>query len=103
MAETMAARIRALREMTVDELRAKHLELFGEETRSRHKDFLWKRVAWRMQALEEGDLSERAKRRAAELARDADVRVRAPVDVLRRADAPARDRTRVHAVGRLHD
>src|SRR5438128_1279755 len=103
METTMAARIRALREMTVDELREKHVELFGEETRSRHKEFLWKRLAWRMQAIEEGDLSERAKRRAAELARDADVRVRAPQAVLRDAESPNRERTRVHFVGRLHD
>ena len=32
-----------------------------------------KRIVWRLQALAEGDLSERARRRAAELARDADL------------------------------
>jgi hypothetical protein len=76
MKSTMAARIRALQEMTVPELRAKYREVFGEETRSRHKEFLWKQIAWRLQALEEGDLSERARRRAGEIANDADVRVR---------------------------
>ncbi|NUN53627.1 MAG: DUF2924 domain-containing protein [Planctomycetaceae bacterium] len=73
----MAARIRALQDMTVPELREQYREVFGEETRSRHKEFLWRRIAWRMQANEEGDLSERALRRAAELANDADVRLRA--------------------------
>jgi hypothetical protein len=34
---------------------------------------LIKRIAWRMQALAEGDQSQRARRRATELARDADV------------------------------
>jgi hypothetical protein len=103
MSQTMAARIAALRDMTVDELRAKHREVFGEETRSRHKDFLWKRIAWRLQAQEEGDLSERAKRRAAELANDADVRVRAPQGAFGRHDAPPKERTRVHALHRVHD
>ena len=37
-----------------------------------------KRIAWRLQALAEGDLSERARQRAAELARDADLRLNAP-------------------------
>jgi hypothetical protein len=37
---TMAARIRALREMTVPELRGQYREVFGEETRSRHREFL---------------------------------------------------------------
>ena len=41
MKNTMAARIAALREMTVADLREKYHEVFGEETRSRHKHFLF--------------------------------------------------------------
>ena len=37
-----------------------------------------RKIAWRLQANAEGDLSERARRRAAELADDAEVRVMAP-------------------------
>jgi hypothetical protein len=70
--------VAVLKHMTVAELRAKYAEVFGEGTRSRHKEFLWKRIAWRMQSLAEGDLSERARRRAAELANDADIRMLAP-------------------------
>ena len=55
MKPTMAARIGALREMTVPEPREQYREVFGEETRSRHKEFLWKQVAWRLQANEHGD------------------------------------------------
>lgn len=76
--------IQKLSRMTVGELREKYLGVFGEETRSRHKKFLRKRIAWRIQALAEGGLSDRAKRRAAELANDADLRLRAPRD---RADS----------------
>ena len=70
--------VAALKAMTVPELRARYAEVFGEECRSRHKQFLWKRIIWRMQANEEGGLSERARRRAEELAKDADLRLSAP-------------------------
>ena len=52
--------------------------MFGEESRSNHKQFLFRRIAWRIQALAEGGLSERARRRALEIANDADLRIRAP-------------------------
>ena len=70
--------IALLKQMTVRELREKYLEVFGEPTRAGNKDFLFKRIAWRIQALAEGDLSERARQRAAELARDGDLRTTAP-------------------------
>jgi hypothetical protein len=67
-----------LRRMTVTELRRKYAEVFGEQTRSYHKDFLVRRIAWRMQANTEGGLPERARQRALEIANDADLRTRAP-------------------------
>ncbi|WP_437226510.1 DUF2924 domain-containing protein [Planctomicrobium sp. SH661] len=68
----------ALQEMTTDELRERYAEIFGEEPRSRHKAYLIRKIAWRIQAEAEGDLSERARRRAAELAVDAEVRTTPP-------------------------
>jgi hypothetical protein len=70
--------IQALSRMTVRQLREKYIEVFGEESHAYHKEFLRKRIAWRIQALAKGDLSERARRRAAELANDADLRIRTP-------------------------
>lgn len=70
--------VAAMRQMTICELADKYAEVFGESTRSRHRQYLVKRIAWRMQANEEGDITERAKRRAAQLANDADLRVRPP-------------------------
>ena len=70
--------IAALKRMTPAQLREKYIEVFGEPSRSGNKDFLFKRIAWRIQSLAEGDLSERARQRAAELARDADIRVTMP-------------------------
>ena len=64
--------------MAVTELRARYAEVFGEETSANNRDWLVKRIAWRLQALAEGDLSERARQRAAELANDADLRLSPP-------------------------
>ena len=67
-----------LRKLTPKQLREKYLEVFGEPSRSGNKAFLYKRVAWRIQSLAEGTLSERARRRAAELAQEADIRTTVP-------------------------
>ena len=75
----------ALATLSTNELCRRYQELFGQPVRTRHKAYLVRKVAWRLQALAEGDLSERARRRAAELADDADVRVMPPRGV---ADPP---------------
>lgn len=71
--------VAALRRMTVKRLREKYAEVFGEATNAHNKAWLIKRIAWRLQANAEGDLSERARRRAAELACDADLRLSPPL------------------------
>jgi hypothetical protein len=68
MSKSMLAEIDRLRQMTVGELRVKWRELYREESRSRNRDFLWRRLAWRVQELALGGLSDRAKARIAELA-----------------------------------
>lgn len=73
MATDIQEEIAALRQMTVKEPRQRHLELFGEENRSANRQYPFRRIAWRLQALAERDLSERARRRAQELARNADL------------------------------
>jgi hypothetical protein len=78
MTPKVAQQVEALGDMTIAELRERYAEVFGEVTRSSHKDFLRKRIAWRMQANEEGGLSARALSRAKELANDADLRLLAP-------------------------
>ena len=83
--------------MTVRELREEYCQVFGEEARSSHKEFLRKRIAWRLQALAEGDLSERARRRAEELANDADLRLQAP-----RVLGPGEIDVKRSSVSRIH-
>ncbi len=73
------AEIEALRQMKASALRTKYREAFGEESRSSNRQFLFRRIAWRLQARVEGGLSERARRRALEIADDADLRIRALV------------------------
>lgn len=78
MQPTTNAAIERLPTMTVAQLRDHYHATFGEPTASRHKTWLVRRIAWRLQANDEGGLSERALRRAAELAQDADIRLTPP-------------------------
>jgi Protein of unknown function (DUF2924) len=75
---TLKQTIDLLPAMAVKDLRLKYAEVFNEPTNAHNKDWLVKRIAWRMQAQSEGGLSERAKQRAKELANEADLRVLAP-------------------------
>jgi hypothetical protein len=86
----VSQQLAALSGMGVSALRQKYLEVFGEPSRSGNKAYLFKKLAWRIQSLAEGGLSERAKRRAEELARDADVRTTVPRPPRATADAAAR-------------
>ena len=78
MALNIGKQVATLERMTTKELKEKYEEVFREACRSNHKQWLVKRIAWRLQANAEGDLSERARRRAEELANDSDLRTKAP-------------------------
>lgn len=78
MSLNVGKEVAALQRMTVKQLRAKYAEVFGDETRTGNKAWLVKRIAWRLQALAEGGLSERARLRAEELANEADIRMSPP-------------------------
>ena len=67
-----------LQRLTMHQLRLRYAALFGETTTVKNRTWLLRRVAWRLQSLAEGDLSERARQRAAELANDADLRMTVP-------------------------
>jgi len=112
MSAALREEVEGLSGLSVPELKAKYVEAFGERSRSGNAAFLRKRIAWRLQARAMGGLSERARRRAEDLADEADLRVRAPGPSRRsradgtqrrgRADAsrPRRD-PRLPAVGEL--
>jgi len=75
--------IEQLRSRRLPALKKKYREAFGENPRSSNKQFLFRRIAWRLQANAEGDLSERARQRAVEVAEEADLRIRAPQSFLK--------------------
>ena len=91
----------AMKRMTTRQLKDRYEEVFGEVCRSNHKQWLIKRIAWRLQANEEGDLSERARQRATELANDADLRMKAPPK--RKATPAPAARKVTGSVPREHD
>ena len=78
MDESLYIEIERLRELQISELQVRYREVFGEECRSKHKQHLIRRIAWRLQALAYGDLSERAHQRALAIANDADLRTQVP-------------------------
>ena len=90
---SIAREIAALQRLTVHDRRRRYAEVFGEATRSGNRFWLVKRIAWRLQALAEGGLSDRAKRRAAELANDADLRVIPPRTLTLGTDEPPPPKT----------
>ena len=90
MVQNVKIEVAALRRMSLAQLRDKYLAVFGEPTRTGNKDFLCKRLAWRLQSMAEGSLSDRARQRAAELARDADIRMTMPRQPMATAGATQR-------------
>jgi len=95
MDKTIIRSIEELASAKIPALRKRYRELFGEESKSSNKQFLFRRLAWRLQANAEGDLSQRARRRIGDIADDRDLRVRAPKEFVARpgCDSPPIGRT----------
>jgi hypothetical protein len=74
----VAAELARLEGLTTGKVAARFREIFGEHCRSNNKRYLLRRIAWRLQAEAEGGLSERAQKRAEELANVADIRITPP-------------------------
>ena len=63
----IAAEIAELQAMDVQGLAERYEALFGRRPRVRHKDWLWKRIAWKLQEQRLGGLSKVAKARLEDL------------------------------------
>ena len=61
--KTVTQELLALRAMDVAALHARYVELFGREPRSRHREHLYRRLAYRIQERAFGGLSSVAKKR----------------------------------------
>jgi|SRR3954451_21870078 len=86
MNEGIRPEIEALRGLKTKALKQRYRELFGEHSPSSNRVHLFRRIAWRLQANATGSLSQDAQVRAAELAVDADLRLRAPRQFCRELD-----------------
>ncbi len=71
--KSIAAEIQELRVMPVSELVDRYETVFGKPPRVKHKDWLWRRIAWKIQEQRFGGLSEVAKRRLDELIAELDL------------------------------
>ena len=78
MEQAITDEVERLARMPVQQLRARYREVYGEDSSSGHKQHLVRRIAWRLQVLTQGDLTERAERRAREIANDADLKTQVP-------------------------
>src|SRR6266436_6180232 len=76
--DALLLRIEQCRTLPLQALRTKYQKLFGESPRSGHKDYLFRRIAWRLQANRYGDLSDQVRQRALAIADDRDLRLRLP-------------------------
>ncbi len=65
--QTITQEIQQLRSMAVPELVERYEAVHGKPPRVKHKDWLWRRIAWKVQEQRFGGLSEVAKRRLDEL------------------------------------
>lgn len=65
--DDIPSQLAALETMNIAELAEKYRELYGEPTRTRNKDYLKKRLKWRIQAAAQGGLSEGALTRIQQL------------------------------------
>ena len=72
----MADEFDELKRMTVAQLRRQHFDLFGEWPRSNHRKFLWRQLAWKIQAARHGGLSPELKQLALAIARNHPLRSR---------------------------
>ena len=91
--------------LSVAQLRNRYAEVFGEPTNAGHKGWLVKRIAWRLQANAEGDLSERARQRDHQTLGEQLPQQPRPSRAQRGADrhfALPRRRTREHQISRIH-
>ena len=82
-----------LRRMSVPELCRRHRELFGRDPRSRHREFLFREIAWQLQASREGGLPEHVRQYALAIARNSPLRLRITENASRRRDGQNLDRT----------
>ena len=74
-----------LRALPMSDLLARYEAVFGKATRVKHREYLWKRIAWKIQEQRFGGLSETAKARLEELIAEIDIDLGAERKQVKRA------------------
>jgi len=95
----LSSQIEELRNMTSEPLRRRYGEVFGQPAPTTNPYHLRRRIAWRLQVLALGDLSEGAFRRAAEIAGAADLKGDLPLGSAERKQRRKRLDQRLPAAG----
>ena len=107
MKKPLRDQINELNAMSGTELEKQHLQLFGEEPATTHRQFLFRKIAWRLQADREGGSPESARELARAIAQDTPLRNRVISNVgKQRAGIPIDQSVRAHrarasALGRI--
>ncbi len=78
MALNITKEVANMERLSVGALCERYREVFGEDIKARNNQWLIKRIAWKLQANQEGDISERARKLAMKIAQSSDIRRSAP-------------------------
>src|SRR5689334_3874380 len=89
MDSAMQKEIEELQRAPIAQIRARYRAVFGEEPRSKHREHIFRQLAWRLQAVREAGLSEAARQRALQIANASDVRMLPPREFLAQTPAAA--------------
>ena len=71
--KTITDEIQELRAMPVPELVARYEAVYGKPPRTKHREHLWRRIAWKIQEQRYGGLSQTARRKLDELIAEIDL------------------------------
>jgi hypothetical protein len=103
MKKTLRDRIAALSAMDVPALREEHRRVFNKEPVSSHRQFLFRKIAWRLQAEEERWKPDALHELARGIARDSPLRNRVITNVKKRRAGLPPEQTAVATIEPDHD
>jgi hypothetical protein len=103
MKKTLRDRIAALAAMNLPALREEHCKVFGKEPVSAHRQFLFRKIAWRLQAEEEGWQPDALHELARGIARNSPLRNRVINNVKKRRVGLPPEQTAVATIEPDHD
>ena len=103
MKKTLRDQIDELAQMSVLQLQEQHRKLFQVDSASTHRQFLFRKIAWRLQADQEGGLPAFARELARAIAQDAPLRNRVIVNAGKRRAGISLDRSVTTTIAPGHD